>query len=329
MTTLTTSQKGFKMKEIISKIKKSKRVAIIAHISPDPDCMSSMTALSCILEQLGKQTKMFVDCDKFRPIFEYYNLPQDINAELNKDEFDTIIAVDLPQLSLMGKYGRAFSEHNNVLVIDHHASRNLQANAKYVDDTMSSCSEIIFDLAIKMGVKITPKLASLIYAGIIGDTNCFQNDNTNEHTFYVALECLKHGAEKNKITFLFQKHQTFQEIKLKQLAYQNMVIKNKVAYAILTKAMFKEAGIDDLPCFVNEMLNTDDNIFSFLIKQKDKNTYTVSLRCKEGYNVAKVALVIGGGGHIQAAGATFVGAPIRTAKLIYDECIKQIKEQHV
>ena len=45
------------MKEIIKKIKQSKRVGIIAHISPDPDCMSSMTALSCILNQMGKQTQ--------------------------------------------------------------------------------------------------------------------------------------------------------------------------------------------------------------------------------------------------------------------------------
>ena len=48
------------MKEIIKKINKSNKIAVIAHISPDPDCMSSMTALCYILKLLGKQTKMFV-----------------------------------------------------------------------------------------------------------------------------------------------------------------------------------------------------------------------------------------------------------------------------
>lgn len=317
------------MKEIIKKIKQSKRVGIIAHISPDPDCMSSMTALSCILNQMGKQTHMFVDCDKFRDIMLYYELPDNINEDINAEEFDTLIAVDLPQLSLMGKYGEVFKNHKNTIVIDHHESRNLEATVKYVDATMSSCSEIIFDLAEKLNVEITPRIASLLYAGIIGDTNCFQNDNINEHTFLTAAGCIKYGADKNNVTFIFQKHQTYEELKLKQLAYQNMVIKNKVAYCIFTKKMFKQAGVEECPTFVNEMLNTDDNVFAFVIKQKEKNTYTVSFRCKEGFNVAQIAQKFGGGGHIQAAGTMFVGAPTKHAKLIYEECIKQLEGKNV
>lgn len=317
------------MKELIKKIKQSKRVAIIAHISPDPDCMSSMTALSCILNQLGIQTQMFVDCDKFRDFMTFYDLPENINGDLNIEDFDTIITVDLPQLSMMGKYAEAVNRHNNVLSIDHHSSRNLNASVKYVDSTMSSCSEIIFDLALKLKVKITPKIASLIYAGIIGDTNCFENDNINYHTFFVAGECIKYGADKNTITYIFQKHQTYQELKLKNLAFENMICKNRIAYVIITSKMIKEASTEDCPTFVNEMLNTDDNVFAFVIKQKEKNTYTVSLRCKAGYNVSIVAEKVGGGGHIQASGATFVGSPVRHAKLIYNECLKQLGEQNV
>lgn len=317
------------MKEIINIIKKSKRVAIIAHISPDPDCMSSMTALSCILEQLGKQTKMFVDCDKLKENFKYYNLPLDINADLDTTDFDTIIAVDLPDYSMSGKYCEIIKSFDNFAVIDHHASRNLEAKTKYVDQTMSSCSEIILDLAEALKVKITPQIASLIYAGILGDTNCFQNDNTNEHTFISASKCVKYGADKNNLTFIFQKHQTSQELKLKEIGYKNMVFKNKIAYCVFTKKMFKEAGVEDCPTFVNEMLNTDDNIFAFVIKQKEKNTYTISLRCKEGYNVAKVAEVLGGGGHKQASGASFVGSPTKYAKIIYEECLKQLEVEDV
>ena len=317
------------MKNIIKIIKKSKRVGIIAHISPDPDCMSSMTALSCILNQMGKQTQMFVDCDKFKSPMTYYELPDNINDDINAEEFDTLIAVDLPQLSLMGKYGPAFKNHKNTIAIDHHESRNLESNEKYVDGTMSSCSEIIFDLAEQMNVEITPKIASLLYAGILGDTNCFQNDNINEHTFKSAGDCIKYGADKNYITFLFQKQHSLAELKLKQLGYQNMVIKNRVAYCIFTKKMFKQVGVDDCPGFVNELLNTDDNVFSYIIKQKDKNTYSVSFRCKEGYNVAKIAEKFGGGGHIQASGTIFVGSPVKYAKMIYDECVKQLEGSNV
>lgn len=315
------------MKELIKKINKSKRVAIIAHDSPDPDCLSSMTALSCILTQLNKTVKMFVDCEKFKYAYSYYNLPSDVNAQLNTQEFDTIITVDVAQQSLMGKYAPVIENHDNILVIDHHANRSLRGNVTYVDSSMSSCSEIIFKLAKELKVTITPQIASYVYAGILGDTNCFQNDNTNANTMAVAGECIKYGAEKEELTFLFQKRQTLAEVELKKIAYENMVIKNDIAYVILTKKMFKTAGVDETGNFVNEMLYINDNKFAFVIKQKEKNIYSVSFRCKKGYDVSKIANLYGGGGHVQASGAGFVGAPVKHAKEFFDLCMQQISKK--
>ena len=120
---------------------------------------------------------------------------------------------------------------------------------------------------------------------------------------------------------LFFKHQSFADITMRKIGYENMKMKNQVAYTIFTLKMQKESGTDDCPMFVNEMLNTDDNKIAFVIKQKEKNTYTVSMRSKEGYNVAKIASIFGGGGHIQAAGFAFTGAPIRHSEIIYKEVV--------
>lgn len=312
------------MKELIKKINRSKRVAIIAHNSPDPDCLSSMTALSCILEQLNKDVKMFVDCDKLKYEYKYYSLPSDVNGDLNPKEYDTIITVDVAQQSLMGKYASVIGSHDNILVIDHHANRSLKGNVTYLDATMSSCSEIIFKLAKELNVNITPQIASYIYAGILGDTNCFQNDNTNSNSLFTAGECIEKGAQKEELTYLFQKRQTLAQVKLKKLAFEHMVMKNDIAYVILTKKMFKLAGDDNTGNLVNELLDIDDNKFSFVIKQKEKNTYTISLRCKMGYDVSKIANMFGGGGHVQASGAGFTGAPVKHEKQLYDLCLQQI-----
>ena len=79
---------------------------------------------------------------------------------------------------------------------------------------------------------------------------------------------------------------------------------------------------------VNELLNIDNNKFAYIIKQKEKNTYTVSLRSKVGFNVAKIASKFGGGGHEQASGFSFVGSPTKYAKQIFDECLKQTEENY-
>lgn len=315
------------MKQIIEQLKKSKRVAIIAHISPDPDCLSSMSALSCILKQFGKQVKCFVDTDCKTEVFKYYNLEDGYDADINACDYDTIITVDLPSVRQTGKHHSVVLNFENVVSIDHHGSRDLPAKYIYVDADKSSCSEIIFDLAIKMKAKITKQIANYIFAGIIGDTNCFQNDNTNENTFRVAQECLKYGADKNEIIFIFQKHQTYEAIALRKAGYERMKVKNKIAYATFTKKIFAECGVDDCPMFVNEMLNTADNKIAFVVKQKEKNTYTVSLRSKEGYSVAKVAEQFGGGGHEQAAGMAFTGSLTKYVEQIYKECLKEIQNK--
>lgn len=316
------------MKELIKKIKKCKRVAIFAHTSPDPDCLSSMAALSCILKQFNKSTKFFVDCKKLeQDLNELYAFSDEINGEFKKDDFDTVFVVDVGKETLLGKYSEQVKNFPNTIVIDHHSSRSFEGTMTYVNNNRSSCCEIIFELAKCLKVNITPEIATHIYAGIIGDTSCFLNDNTTENSFYVARECLLCGANIKKVNFLLQKHQTTQQLKLKQIGYQNMVIKNKIAYMIFTKKMFNEAGVDDCPSFVNELLNIDNNIFAFVIKQKEKNVYTVSFRCKDGYDVTTIANIIGGGGHKQAAGGLFVGAPVKHAKLFYEECLKQIKER--
>lgn len=313
------------MENIIKNIKISKRVAVVAHTSPDPDCMSSMAALSILLKQLGKEVKCFVDTTKMSDLFKNFYQITDYNCDLNAEDFDTIITVDLPSYSHMGKYGEVVNNFDNTISIDHHPARDLKSKISYVDSSKSSCSEIIYELAEKMGIKITEQFCSYIYAGILGDTNCFQNDNTNGNTFIIASKCLSVGINKNEITFLFCKQMQLNQIILKRIGYENMCIENGIAYNIFTSKNIKQAGTDDSSDFVNDLLNIDDNKFAFVIKYKQKNTYSVSLRCKYGYDVSVIAKKFGGGGHVQASGMMFVGQPKKYAKLIYEECLKQIE----
>ena len=73
-------------------------------------------------------------------------------------------------------------------------------------------------------------------------------------------------------------------------------------------------------------LNIDDNKFAIVIKQKDKNSYTVTLRCKQNYNVANIAKKYGGGGHNQASGLAFTGSATNYIKMLVADCLNQIKE---
>lgn len=318
------------MKEIIKVIKKSKSIAIFGHISPDPDCMGSMSALSLALNQMGKQTKTFVDTNKTADYYTLFDFDDSFNADINVREFDLLLCVDVAAKRMLGKYYEAFSKFPNTICIDHHHSRDLEANMVYNQPQSASCSEIIFNLVKQLKVKITPQMASYLFAGVVGDTNCFEHDNVTPSTHLVASELYALGADTKHIIFEQKKHQSLEDITLRKLLYSNMTIKNKVAYMIFTNKITDEAGTDNTKPYVTELLNVANNKFAFVINQKEKNTYTVSIRCKEGYNACEIAQKYGGGGHIQAAGLSFVGAPVKHAKMIYNDCIKQIKDrEHV
>ena len=193
------------MKKIINKLKKSKRVGIIAHISPDEDCLGSMSALSLILNEIGIQTHMFVDTKKDHSEYPLFDFDETYNDDLIPSDYDLLISVDVPSKRMLGKYANAFSEFNNTISIDHHDSRDLEARIVFNKPNASSCSELIYKLALELNVNITPLIASYLFAGIVGDTSCFEHDNVTAETHLVAAELYKLGANTKRIIYLQKK----------------------------------------------------------------------------------------------------------------------------
>lgn len=313
------------MKNIIKALKKSKSVAIFGHISPDPDCMGSMQGLAEMLKQKGINAKVFVDTEKTAQDFPLFDLESDFNGDLDLSLFDTLIAVDVATTRMLGKYGEQFMAFENTISIDHHGSRDLKAKVVYCEAHSSSCSEMIFKLAKYLKVKITPKIASYLFAGIIGDTACFEHDNVTPQTHIVASKLYEYGADTKNIIFELKKKQSFADIKLRNLVYDAMAMKDQIAYVIFTKEMLEKAGTDRTKHFVPEMLNIEDNIFAFGISEKEDGKFSVSIRCKNGFNASIIAQKYDGGGHKQAAGLAFIGDPIKYANKIYKDCLAQIK----
>ena len=313
------------MKKIAKIIKKSKSVAIFGHISPDPDCMGAMQGLAKILEQKGIKAEVFVDTDKTADKYPLFNLKENFTADIDTTQYDTLISVDVATKRLLGKYGDVFENFENTISIDHHGSRSLKAKALYCETHSSSCSELIFKFAKVLKAKITPEIANYLFAGIVGDTACFEHDNVTPQTHLIASKLYECGADTKNIIFALKKQQTLADIKLRNLVYDNMVVKNKVAYIIFTKEMLETAGTDRTKHFIPEMLNIEDNIFAFGICEKEDGKYSVSIRCKNGFNACEIAEKYDGGGHKQAAGLAFVGDPIKYANKLYKDCIAQIK----
>ena len=309
--------------KISDKLFEAKKVAIFTHINPDCDGFGSMFALYYGLKSLGIKCSMFVDgsLGKFESeIFECNK----IEKEFNPKKYDTLIAVDCAETSRLGKYGEAFKSHANTFKIDHHINKDNYALNSYIEHDSASCCEIVYELLTKLQVEITSKIATCIYAGIATDTSSFMNTNTTTRSYKIAEKVLAKGANTTLINKQCFRMISRGSIELTKLLYNNIkyLHNGEVAYVILNNKDFKktQTTYQDASNFSNILCSIEGVKIGCCITERDG--FSFSIRSVLGYSANKLAEILGGGGHEQAAGAVIK----EKQKVVEKKFIEAIKQ---
>ena len=303
-------------KQIAKIIKKSKSVAIFTHINPDGDALGSSLPLALAIRALGKNVDVFIKNEFTYSQSLIFDKSLVKNGNCNPKDYDLMISTDVPSKERLGDYGGIFLSFENRIVLDHHTNIDTKSKYYYIDTEMSSCAEITFEVIKALKVKITEPMASYLYAGLSSDTNSFINSNVNENSFETALQLLRYGAKINEISEKLNKSKTKKEIELISYLWKNYVIDNDVAYCLvdfntLTKLNSKKSDCDS---FSSDLMCIDSINYSFSLVEFEQGNFSLSLRCKENYNVMKIAEKLGGGGHLCASGAKFKAKDMQEAK---------------
>ena len=313
------------LKEIAKVLKKSNKIALFGHISTDFDALGSLFSLYHSLKSLGKQPTVFVQ-DKLteqQKLFVDVDLIESGDCDISA--FDTFVCCDVSDKKMLGKYAHIYNCTNNTIVLDHHVATQLIGKYNYIDASMSSCSELVYELLKLLKVRFTSKILSYVYIGLSSDTKSFVNSNTNEHSFKVAYEIAKFGIDMNRVNEVLYKTKTRKEISFQQYLWNNYKIQRDCAYFTIDYKTLQELKGDHTNCsgFSGKLICIEKVNYAFTIIEKEPGLLTVSLRSKMGYNVRKVAEKFGGGGHICASGASVKNVKIPQIK---NEILKSIKE---
>ena len=102
----------------LCRARKAKRMALIAHVSPDGDTVGATLALRLAFLSLGKAVDVVCDGDvprsmQFLPGFDAFLKPDQAQGL-----YDTAIAVDVSDRSLLGKSEAVFDSAQVRMVID-------------------------------------------------------------------------------------------------------------------------------------------------------------------------------------------------------------------
>ena len=146
-------------KEIINK---SKSIYIVAHVNPDGDAIGSTYGMYFALKKLNKDVHVIMP--EYSDVFKF--LP-DITKICEKDiyveNYDLLIALDASDKTRLALSDEAFSRAKNVIMFDHHQVSHPYGDVRYINDNMSSASEVVYNFLKYLGIKFDPEMATYIY----------------------------------------------------------------------------------------------------------------------------------------------------------------------
>jgi phosphoesterase RecJ-like protein len=306
------------IKELKSLLETSKKIVVIPHKNPDGDAIGSCVAINEVLKSLGHKSLIISPnnfpeflkwIDDENEIITYEKNPDSCNNHIS--EADLIFTLDFNSLSRIGPMGGFVKESKaSKIMIDHHQSPEDYAKYIYSDVNMSSTCEMVYHFISKLSLtdRITSKIASALYTGIMTDTGSFKFPLTTSITHNVISELIKKGANGNKINNLVYDNNSYGKILLLSHALSNMVInvEHKTAYMYLSQVNLNKYNFKkgDTEGFVNYGLSIKGVKFAAIfIENEVEKIIKISFRSKGVFNVNEFSRNnFNGGGHINAAG---------------------------
>ncbi|HZJ87041.1 MAG TPA: DHH family phosphoesterase [Erysipelothrix sp.] len=313
-----------------SLIEKAENVLIVGHQMMDFDCMGSALGVSAIVQGYNKPCSIILDVDDIEAKLSetiknsMEEFTQDHNFVSPTQALDIIndntlvIMVDHHN-DVQTQVPKILEVAHNIVVIDHHRRTgefNFKPKLTYIEPSASSASELVIELFPyhKEKISISPFAATIMYTGILIDTNRFRN-RTGSRTFETLAELRKYGAAITEVeNFLRDEYEDF-ELKNKVLNQSELYSDGYVIAAFkdgnLRRALMSQVA--------DEILKVRNVEASFVVSNISEDTVAISSRSSGDLNVQRVMEILGGGGH-------FTGAAAQIKNQNINEVVENLKE---
>ncbi len=312
--TITTRSNPFMIEpSLIQAIQTHYNILCVSHVNPDGDAYGSLLGMGLILRHLGKQPVLAMQ-DQTAKEFQYLpGIQQIINSKAVADVYDLIIYLDASSKDRVGSVYRENVHRGLPLaVIDHHVTNTYFGDINWVRPDCAATCQMLVELADALNVPLTGDLAECLLTGIVTDTLCFRTSNTTAEVLEAAMRLIRGGAELATITQRTLNQRSLSVLKLWGMVLAQIHFEAGVIWVTISREQLKAAGNltseGQLSSTLITALEADISAtFTEKIAEKGQLAVECSFRAKPGFNVASVALALGGGGHPAASGCTLPG----------------------
>ena len=324
---------GHALREIINQ---SEDILIMGHRYPDMDAMGAAVGIYDLCKACGKESNIVLEnvndsieifAQKIKRDKYYKGIFINHETAIERCKEDTLVIVLDTHRPNFTECPKLLDISDKVVVIDHH-----RRGVEFISDTVllfheiyvSSTCEMVTELIQYMdeNIKINKMTAEGLLAGINLDTKNFAF-KTGVRTFEAASYLRKIGADTIEVKKLF--NADISDFTTKAEIIQNTkIINNRICIG------YTSSEIDNVNVIIakaaDELLNIRQVEASFVLGQKDGKVF-ISARSLGDINVHVMMEKLGGGGHIDIAGAQLKNVSLKKAYNMVHEIIEEFLEE--
>jgi bifunctional oligoribonuclease and PAP phosphatase NrnA len=296
---------------VAAELRSRDRFLLTAHEGPDGDALGSLLGMHHLLTMLGKDSVMFLAAKEFPLPIEYRFLPlEEVFHEPPADMADrTVVFLDCGNIDRM-PVDFLTAGGNTVINVDHHHDNTRFGDYNLVQVKASSTAEIVYDLAMLLGVSLTSEMAAALYVGLVTDTGKFMYESTSAHTHRVAAALIEAGVNVDDTYRRLYEHVPLEKVRLvsRALAGIRRCCEDRLVLTSITSADYEATGAGEemTEGVIDHLRSIDGAKVAAVVRdlgERGRAARKVSLRSSEGdVDVSAIARKRGGGGHKRAAG---------------------------
>ena len=327
---------GEALKQLIDR---SENVYIMGHKNPDMDAIGA--AIGCLRATLNRNKEGYIVLEKSNPSIdnlidrmkeeelELYEKVISRETALNRIKHSSLLVVVDNHKPSFTECPELIDKTNQIVVIDHHRRGKEFVEdpvLSYVEPYASSTCELITEMLTYMSddLNLTHFEADALMSGIVVDTKNF-SFQTGVRTFEAASVLKRAGANMIKVKALFQDD-------LDTMLYRAEVIHNtKIIQDNIAVSRFNKSANNSVLVAAqaaDALLDINGIDASFVLTINDGKTHISGRSRGEIVSVQLILEKIGGGGHLNMAGAQLDTTDLDEAEKTLIDAIEEYLEDN-
>lgn len=303
--------KAHALEEILSS---KDQILVMGHRLADVDSFGAAAGIVCIARALRRKAHIVLDniTTSLQPVVERYKSQSDYEEDRiltnqqaieHADGNTVLVIVDVNKPSIT-ECPELLHMCKSIVVLDHHrqgAEVIENATLSYVEPYASSACEMVAEILQYVGndVKIRSVEADCLYSGIMIDTNNFMS-KTGVRTFEAAAYLRRNGADVTRVRKMFREEAAEYQAKADAVRRAE-IYRDSYAISVCPSQGLQSPTVIGAQA-ANELLNIIGIKASFVCTEY-QNVIYISARSIDEVNVQIIMERLGGGGHMNIAGA--------------------------